>query len=116
MSALEKLKGKKIESVEKTQYSEKVRIKTTEGDLILWHDQSCCEDVHLAEGYEDLKDLVGSTVRKAHKATSDKDARYGIEMWTFYITRTDKGDATLRWVGTSNGYYAVDVSEKWEDA
>lgn len=78
------------------------------------HDQSCCEHVYLAEVIGDLEDLIGWPILEAEEVKEDKPAD-GAELWTFYKFRSWKGYVTLRWIGTSNGYYSVSVQfEKLE--
>ena len=77
------------------------------------HHQDCCEGVYVDEIHGDLEDLVGTPILEAREDTNadlppvnDWDECY---MWTFYNIRTIKGSVTIRWYGTSNGYYSVSV-------
>lgn len=80
---------------------------------IMYHEQSCCESVYIAEIIGDLEDLVGTPILEAREDTSDgreepkNDDGYEPESstWTFYNFRTIKGSVTIRWYGSSNGYY-----------
>ena len=80
----------------------------------LEHQQDCCESVWLEDVTGDLADLVGSPIIMAEEST-ESDAGDGCEhtTWTYYKLGTAKGYVTLRWCGTSNGYYseAVDLFE-----
>lgn len=76
---------------------------------MLSHSQDCCESFDLIDGQEDLDGLVGGVVVVAEEVVSadlgkreDYDDSY---TWTLYRFRTTKGDCTLRFYGTSNGYY-----------
>jgi hypothetical protein len=78
------------------------------------HQQDCCETVELIDICGDLEDLVGTPIVSAEESTSEK-TNVGtlddeVEQWTFYHLRTIKGDVTLRWKGTSNGFYSMSVS------
>ena len=81
----------------------------------MFHIQDCCENVYLDDVIGSLDDLIGSPIRKAEEVTNRSgggkttwDTSY---TWTFYHFTTEEGyDVTLRWYGTSNGYYAEDVT------
>ena len=79
------------------------------------HIQDCCESVTLEEVIGDWDDVLFSPILLAEKVTNkyatddppeDADDSY---IWTFYKLATEKGKVTLRWFGTSNGYYSEDV-------
>jgi hypothetical protein len=77
-----------------------------------YHWQDCCENVRIEEIHGDLEDLVGTPLivaeeRVEHK--TDPDYEYDSSTWTFYEFRTIKGSVTVRWLGTSNGYYSERV-------
>lgn len=80
----------------------------------MYHEQDCCEDVYLHEIHGDLNDLIGHPVIVAEKISNvdlpTLDEKYDDSYtWTFFKIRTIKADVTLRWYGTSNGYYSEDV-------
>ena len=88
------------------------------------HHQDCCESVVIDEIIGDLDDLVNTPILVAEERTSRFkgiedhvfDALTGkerdpedSETWTFYEVRTIKGSVTIRWRGSSNGYYSESV-------
>lgn len=76
----------------------------------MYHHQDCCESVSIEEVYGDLQDLVGAPVLRAEERSNRQDDSYGgDEQWTFYEISTINGGVTIRWYGTSNGYYGTSV-------
>ena len=77
----------------------------------MYHDQDCCEHVYLADFQ-----LHGTYKGKVLKATvdtnEDDEPEFEYEdtyTWTYYIIETENGKLTLRWFGSSNGYYSESV-------
>lgn len=77
--------------------------------FIYYHEQSCCEGVSIEDIAGDLDDLIGSPILVAEERTKEGENKYEDEMWTFYEFATIKGSVTIRWYGTSNGYYSISV-------
>lgn len=96
----------------------------------LYHEQDSCERVWLEDINGDLQDLVGVPLLQAEKLSGqpgfEKDSHLEVyhevynevyddndsSTWTFYRFATIKGTVTLRWCGTSNGYYSEEVDFK----
>lgn len=105
-----------------------VFICTEGGTYRMFHSQDCCESVVIEDITGDVSDLVGAPILLAEEAISKDDestpegyafgwarsmgAFDGDESntWTFYKLSTIKGSVTIRWHGSSNGYYSESVS------
>lgn len=90
---------------------------TLEGDDDCCNSPACVEDV-----CGDLSDLVGSPLLQAEEATNEKDPETTPEgtqesfTWSFYKFGTVKGRVTVRFLGSSNGYYSETASLRRLDA
>lgn len=89
-----------------------VFLTTADGEQYsLHHDQDCCESVGVEEIIGVLDNLIGTPILLAEEATNRDDpspsAYYGESYtWTFFKLSTVKGDVTIRFFGSSNGYYS----------
>jgi len=86
-----------------------------------YHEQDCCESVEIEDIEGDLNDLVGDTIILAEQVDSKPPARElnytpDYETWTFYKFATAKGHVTVRWYGSSNGYYSESVDYSYKSA
>lgn len=91
-----------------------VRIDTSDGSsYLMWHMQDCCEWVSLEDVVGNPSDLIGLPVAMAevvHEADEEPLDKWDKSYtWTFYKLATARGYVTLRWYGTSNGYYSEEV-------
>ena len=116
------LMGMTMESV-KQEGNEAIRFKSDCGrEFVMHHHQDCCECVTIEDINGDLGDLVGREIVMAEAVSSDKNpddadpetiSYQDSFTWTFYKLATTKGSVTIRWYGSSNGYYSerVDFEE-----
>ena len=109
------LKGKTLKEIRGLEkYGDEVRFITEDNEVyLMYHDQNCCESVYIEDVCGDVNDLIGSEILMAEEV-SDYDAGRLDEYdesytWTFYKLATIKGYVTIRWYGTSNGYYSEEV-------
>jgi hypothetical protein len=82
-----------------------------------YHDQFCCESVYIDDVCGDLNDLIGSPLLVAEEVSTERvpqlNAYEDSFTWTFYRFATAKGDVTVKWYGSSNGYYSESVYHKF---
>ena len=111
----ETLKGLTLKNIERIG-DEQLNFETNDGrQFRMYHSQSCCESVYIEDIVGDLNDLIGNPILDASEETnSDQpktDSEYQDESftWTFYKISTIKGGVTIRWYGSSNGYYSESV-------
>jgi hypothetical protein len=74
-----------------------------------YHMQDCCETVEIEDVVGDIADLIGSPLVRAEERSQKDDNACESGTWTFYELATNKGSVTIRWYGSSNGYYSESV-------
>lgn len=108
----ETLVGKTLENV--TEDGLEVDFKVSETERYrLFHDQDCCESVYIESIDGDLNDLIGTPIIMAEEVSNADEGPLSewedSFTWTFYKLATIKGYVTIRFYGSSNGYYSESV-------
>lgn len=106
--------GKVMTAVTGAIGQDEMRFTSEAGDVFsFYHSQDCCESVSIEDIAGDLSDLIGSPILQAEEVSSDEPENYEYSdyshTWTFYKFATANGYVTVRWLGTSNGYYSEGV-------
>ena len=93
-----------------------VTFENDEVRYVLYHETDCCESVYVEDIMGDIEDLEGWPLLVSREDTNADGPETGDESytWTFYNFATFKGYVTIRFYGSSNGYYSEDVSCKKE--
>ena len=120
MANFSDLIGKVITKIEGVAGDDRMKFWCADGTQYqMYHYQDCCESVSIEDICGDVNDLIGSPILVAEEVQNadepeGKDMGYSESCtWTFYKLDTAKGGVTIRWYGTSNGYYSerVDFDE-----
>lgn len=103
------LRGKTLTSVEVN--GDEIIFKTTDGlTFIQKHLQDCCESVYVEDLVGEIQDILNEPILLAEESCSCGEGKYGnTYTWTFYKLATNHGYLTIRWYGSSNGYYSESV-------
>ena len=110
------LNGKILKDVQNT--GDEIVFTTADDETYaLTHIQDCCESVYVEDVIGDLNDLIGTPILMAQEVSNDGEEEpkspsdYVEESytWTFYKLATIHGYVTIRFYGSSNGYYSEGV-------
>jgi len=107
---IEDMVGQTFTSVTGSVGSEEMVFSNSFWKFRFYHYQDCCESVDISEIIGDLDDLIDTPILEAREDSESDSEDYGTYTWTFYNFRTIKGSVTVRWYGSSNGYYSESVS------
>ena len=92
-------------------------IMDNDDEYLMYHDQDCCESVTVDDIVGDLRDLEGSPLLISEEVSNGDDPPGWTAdewnesyTWTYYRFATIRGSVSIRWYGSSNGYYSERVS------
>jgi len=119
VSNIGEMEGKTIYRINQSNFDEEDYIEfiCTDGWIYkMYHTQDCCENVTIDDIIGDLSDLLDTPLTMADESCNSNDSDCESETWTFYRFATVNGYITIRWHGTSNGYYSesVDVYKRYD--
>jgi hypothetical protein len=93
--------------------SEEIIIECSDGKNYILYNDDQSSIVEINDIIGDINDLIDSPIliseeRHGHLLPRLRNSDEGYT-WTFYELATIKGSVTIRWYGSSNGYYSEDV-------
>ena len=110
---VEEMLGQTFKKVYTDNERESVFFENDEVQYVLYHNQDCCENVRIEELIGDLEDLENWPLLISYEESNKNypKPKHVTESytWTFYHFATYKGNVTIRFLGTSNGYYSERV-------
>lgn len=110
---ISELIGKVFTKVTKNENDDEITFEGNDGKIYkMYHDQDCCESVFIEDINGELDWLVGTPILQAEEVTNSENSKCKYDesfTWTFYNFATIKGYVTIRWYGSSNGYYSESV-------
>ncbi len=116
LTAFSDLQGKILANISGGVGEEEMTFVTACGRVYrMFHDQDCCESVLIEDICGEPGDLIGSPLLMAECVSSEEappgrnNSEWDSCTWTFYKLATNLGSVTIRWLGTSNGYYSESV-------
>ena len=111
LSPLEELLGRTLRSVTRNG-NDSIDFESLDGvRWRMYYEPDCCASCSIEDVVGNLEDLVGAPIAMAEESTNSdtpRESEYHDESytWTFYRFATTKGYVTVRWYGSSNGYYS----------
>ncbi len=94
-------------------HSDTINFHTEFNSFAMYHDQDCCEVVFVENICGDIEDILHAPISMVEEVTNVEDEPLNKNedsyTWTFYKIGTHKGSITIRWYGSSNGYYSEKV-------
>jgi hypothetical protein len=81
-------------------------------EFMLVHRQDCCESVNLESIDGDIQRLLNNPITISNESYNDGNSDNGYESstWSFYHIGTVIDTVTIRFYGSSNGYYSESAS------
>lgn len=113
------LEGKTLKEITGKVGDETMQLITDSGEIYqLSYYSDCCASCSVEEIHGDLTDLIGTPILLAEEISHCNEnppevkapGDHGSFTWTFYKLSTISGSVTIRWYGTSNGYYSESVT------
>lgn len=123
------LKRQTLSAIVREKDTDVIKFTLVDGrELIMHHEQDCCESVIVESITGDLADAVGAVILDASESIESERPKelpkpdYEDESctWTTFRITPAKGTVSIRWHGSSNGYYSESVSfgivgtSRWE--
>ena len=86
-----------------------ILFRTTENEeFIMFHDQDCLESVWIEDICGDIQKLIGKPLKnvECYHNKNENTVYDSSETYTFYKLSNENEYVTIRWFGSSNGYYS----------